>query len=157
MLKEAEVRYRHFSRPLNSILYLINFGLLLTVIFAGGSLVDSSVKQLFPDGSSTTVLPLDAVAFAIASLIVATPIYFVILFFLRRSEERTPLITHSLARKITYILISVVTFCFIVGILIAAIFSLILGTLTLASGISTFGWVVIMLIPLVYYLIQLRK
>lgn len=157
-MKASETKYKHFSKPLNTILYLINFVLLLSILFSVTALIEATVREfLVTDTSKVLGGSFDQIALSIATLIISAPLYLGILFYLRRGEKRYPLIINSYARKITYVLIAIITFCYLIGVLIAIVFSAIQGNINPAGLITSFGTASINVVILGYYLIQLRK
>ena len=114
-------------------MYLVMFGMLYLSVFHFGSLVFYCIDRLLPDALDTSYgiyNRSDSVRFSTASLIVAFPVFLYLAIKINKNLVSDPLHRSSAVRKwLTYLTLTVAA-CFIVGDLIALLFSLLTGDLS---------------------------
>lgn len=160
--------YRHLSNPLNSILYIINFVLLLTALFSGMLLLNNAVDYYVPDkvinttdvyggGVNTTYDQLfNSATISFAFFAVSLPLYLLITAFLRNDESKKIIIRKSWARKISYFLIIFNSFVICVGAPVWTLYILISGDFSFGVLLKFFANFLFNIFPLIYYFLQLR-
>lgn len=162
--------YKHFSCPLYSIGYLIGLISFFISFFAMYYLFATATSFYFPDRrdpsrlsprpSFITIDYLDwffyVITFTFAAVVVATPIYVIVLFFTRKYESVYPLIRRSYSRKFHIFAILIVTFISTVGSAIGFVFNLLSENLSTGRFLNFFVLFTVSIIPFIYYLLQTK-
>lgn len=159
--------YRHLSHPLNTIGYIITLILLSLTISSLCYIFITAINFYFPEQGSFASGGyfsigglnsfLSVAAYALASIIIATPVYLVINYYLRKYEIKLPKIRKSYARRLLVFAVALVTFWVMIGYGVWFLFSLFLGEFTVNKLLTFLTIVIINAVPFAYYLIQLKN
>lgn len=160
--------YRHLSNPLNSIVYIISFILVLTAIYSGMSAYGAGVDYYLEPSNknngwfasssySTSDESLyQTLSLSLATFIISLPIYLLSVWFLRSDENKRPILRKSWSRKFSAFLVILSTFGYCLGSLISLVYTTILGEVN-GNDFAKFPvFFFLNFFPLVYYFIQLK-
>lgn len=114
----------------DAFIYLVMFATLYISSYNIGALLFQMVNKFFPDATQYYDFSEDMVRFAIASIIIALPIYIWLTLKTNKEIEQIPEKRNSRVRKwLTYLTLFVAA-CIIIGDLIALIYTFLSGELT---------------------------
>lgn len=161
--------YRHLSYPLNSILYIISFILLLISIYSGIVVSNNAIEYFMPknivldsptgygSGISTSTEELyRTTTIAFAFLVISLPAYLGINAFLRSEESKRSIVRKSWARKISYFLIILNTFLFCIGAPVWLVWLIVTQDFATGDFLKFMINFSLNMLPLIYYFLQLR-
>ena len=172
--------YRHLSNPLNSVLYIIAFILLLTAVFSGMWVLNNAVEYYLPTNpafeSSTSASSADigvlpyygggisteyenlyrTTTISFAFFAISLPLYLVVMSFLRSDEAKKVIVRKSWARKISYFIIIINCFVICVGAPVWVLYLLITGDFSANVILKFLANFSFNIFPLIYYFLQLR-
>jgi len=156
--------YRHLSNPLNSIVYIISFLLILTVIYSGMLAFGVAVDYYFAPQTDQNVLGYystydtlyQTMTLSLATFIISLPIYLLTVWFLRSDENKRPIIRKSWSRKGSAFIVILFTFGYCLGSLIWIVYTTITQQVSSNDLIKFSVYFILNLLPLVYYFMQLK-
>lgn len=161
----GSMEYRHLSNPLNSIVYIISFILLLTVIYSGMFAFGIAIDYyLSPQTNSSSIFSYSsgydgiyqAMTLSLSTFIISLPIYLLTVWFLRSDENKRPIIRKSWSRKGSAFILILFTFGYCLGSLVWIVYTTISGQVNGNDLIKFSVYFLMNLLPLVYYFMQLK-